>query len=194
MADVLSRTLVAFFVAVAALSVAPSAHAAVEDWQRGANMRANYDTHFSSAEAQESMRRLKATGANYISFVLELESPWFTSSSVNRVGATPTDESLRAAINFAHSLGLAVNLKPHVEAPGVSWRAYINPGDRTAWFASYREHVLRFARIAEESGAEMFTVGTELISLASGDEHPDNTGHWRALIAAVREVYGGSLT
>ena len=67
------------------------------------------------------------------------------------------------------------------------WRGTIDPPDWDRWFASYREFILYYARIAAETGAEYFSVGSELISTEFFRDR------WVGVIDAVREVYPGLL-
>ena len=77
-----------------------------------------------------------------------------------------------------------------------TWRAHINffdvdvPGEPTwaQWFASYTEFIVHHARIAQETGAEMLSIGCEMVQ---SDRRADQ---WRALVAEVRAVYDGTLT
>lgn len=109
---------------------------------------------------------------------------------------TVTDEEIIHAIRAAHALGLKVCLKPVVNVADGTWRAHIGffdwdvPGEPswTEWFASYTRFILHAARIAEPEGCEMLCIGCEMVR-SDGQE-----AHWRALIAAVREVYSGPIT
>lgn len=113
---------------------------------------------------------------------------------VRRADATPTDESLRVSIAYAHRLGLKVMLKPHIDPWGSDehWRGEIGPGfspsQWRAWFASYRAFIVHYARLAADSGVEQFCVGCEY----DGTVHRE--ADWRAVVAAVRAVYPGPLT
>lgn len=56
------------------------------------------------------------------------------------------------------------------------------------WFASYREFVLHYARLAEQMRATGLSVGTELRETVSRERE------WRQLIADTRETFRGWLT
>jgi hypothetical protein len=58
------------------------------------------------------------------------------------------------------------------------------------WFDSFEVFTLRYARLASETGAEMFCIGTEL----EATTFEAWTHRWVGLIEKVREVYGGTLT
>ena len=107
---------------------------------------------------------------------------------------TPSDESLLFAIRELHNLGLKVMLKPHldlIDSEG-KWRGEIrcdNQAGRQAWFASYTDFILHYARLAEQENAELFCIGTELTNATLSQPVL-----WRDLIKKVREVYKGQLT
>jgi hypothetical protein len=81
-------------------------------------------------------------------------------------------------------------LKPHVDLRDGSWRGTIAPENEPAWFASYGAFASHYAALAQETGVELFCVGTELASL-SGARH---AGAWSAVIVGARARYGGPLT
>ncbi|MDQ6421211.1 1,4-beta-xylanase [Paenibacillus sp. LHD-117] len=109
---------------------------------------------------------------------------------------TVSDEEARAAISRAKKLGLSVCLKPVVNCADGTWRAHINFFDKdvpcepkwSEWFASYTEFMVHYARMAEETGCEMFCVGCEMVQTDRRE------AEWRALIAEVRKVYSGIVT
>jgi hypothetical protein len=104
---------------------------------------------------------------------------------------TPTDESLISLIALARQRGLKVLLKPHVDPLDSHWRGEIGPDftpeDWVAWFSSYREFILHYTRIAEETDCEMFSVGCELNTTVSHESE------WRDIIADVRAIFDGPL-
>ena len=137
--------------------------------------------------------------------------PLYDGSAVNDVTSggyyefiTVAEADLRAAIRQARALGFQVLLKPHVdllrnEHPvGDYWRGDIGgcPDDATpftseqwgAWFRSYAEFFLPYAKLAEEEGVGMLSMNCELYCANR------QSAHWRALVAATRHVYSGKLT
>ena len=173
---------------------APHAHAAVSDWQRGANIESRYAGDFTSDALRQSLQNLKDTGANSVTLVLQFMQDSQNSSSVYPRDTMPSSAALGSVIDYAHSLGLSVILAPHVDAWSGVWRADINPADRNAWFASYVSQLTPIAQTAQAHGAEALVVGTELITLSANDQYADNTPHWRNLIAQLRGIYSGKLS
>lgn len=113
-----------------------------------------------------------------------------------REAPTVTDEEVLSAIHKAKELGLNVCLKPVVNCADGTWRAHINFFDLDVpcepkwsdWFASYTTFILHYAKIAEETGCEMFCVGCEMVQTDRRETE------WRELIAEVRKVYSGIVT
>ncbi len=98
-------------------------------------------------------------------------------------------------IKLARAAGFKVFVKPHIwmgAPPDGKWRSDIFPANEEnweLWKESYRAFIFRYAKIAENSNAEMFCIGTELTRLSS--EKPD---FWRTLIQEVRGIYSGKIT
>ena len=103
-------------------------------------------------------------------------------------GDTPTIEALTHAVKTCHKLGLRVMIKPHVDPRTDEARINIRPSEK--WFDSFEEFTLRYARFAQEVGAELFSVGTEL----EATTFEAWTHRWNQVIEKVREVYKGTLT
>ena len=163
------------------------AHAAVADWWQGASMVPQGQNDFGSANFNQSLQDLAATGANSVGLVYPIYQDNGQSSSLHAGWNTPSDASLRTAIQQAHALGLKVNLKLHAEVHDGTWRAWIKPNDRNAWYGSYNFHLMKLANIAQEEHVEMITVGTEMVSVAAWSEHGENTQKWQEMIGNVSQ-------
>ena len=171
-----------------------TAKAAITDWQKGASISPMWDGEFGTDAFKQSVDKLAADNANYISLIIPLYQSNTSSTDIQKGGNTPTDAALISAITYAHSKGLKVMLKPHLETYTYEWRAYINPGDRNAWFTNYGNMLAQYAKIAKDYGVEDFCLGAELISMASASVNSDNTQAWKNLIAKIRGIYPGKLT
>lgn len=180
-------------VTFAVFSAPLPAQAAVADWQQGVTIRPVSQTDFSSEEFKASLRELVATGATHVGLVVPYYQSDRFSTDIHANFNTPTDEALVDAIEYAHSLGLSVTLKMHLESFDGWWRAHINPGDRDTWYANYGSRLNHLADIAEANGVEMISIGTEMVSLAAENLNSDNTGRWQEMIRQVRERYSGDL-
>ncbi len=168
--------------------------AAAVNWQAGANITPTYNNDFSSDQFHQSLRNLAAIHANAVSLVIYYYQDNIYSANLHPGGNTPTDDSLSSAVNFAHSLGLQVTLKIHTDPNDGNWRANVNPGDRAGWFASYQSMLVHYAHIAQQTGAEVFCIGQEMIDMTSPQVNGSNTGYWQGMIGAVRSIYSGKLS
>ena len=101
------------------------------------------------------------------------------------------DETVGWVMDTARRFGLRPFLMPtiHVrrETKG-SWRGAIQPADWGAWWSSYRTFIFHYAELAQRHGADLFAIGSELVS-TQGQE-----AQWRSLIEAVRRRFDGKLT
>lgn len=106
------------------------------------------------------------------------------------------DDELVKMIDYIHSKGLKVALKPTVNCKNGTWRAHICFFDRdvpcepkwSVWFESYTDFMRHYARIAKDTGCEMFIAGCEMVQ----SEHRES--EWREVIARIRDVYPGPVT
>lgn len=172
----------------------PKADAAVTNWAKGINVVPESTTDFGSTNMQQSLRNLKATGANYVSLVVPYYQSNTQSSDLGAGWNTPTDAALISAIDYAHSIGLAVAIKVHVESYDGNWRAYINPTNRTTWFSTYNGILTHLGQVGQAHGVEMIIIGTEMVSVASSKINSGNTAQWQTLISNLRKIYTGKLT
>lgn len=134
---------------------------------------------------------LAELGADTVSLVVTWSQDSVTSNEIQPDDQeSRPDEVVRQAIEDAHELGVRVFLFPilkiHTRQTG-QWRGTLRPADVDAWFESYSEYILRYAEIAESTGVEYFSVGSELGSMESYESH------WRTLIEEVREIYSHQL-
>ena len=144
---------------------------------------------YAGREVQRGIVDIAATGARAITII----PTWYQDDPTNGLPRpdaeqSPTDDSLRAAIDASHAAGLDVLLKPHVDLSDDTDRAEISPADPAAWFDAYEQMMVQYASIAADTGVEMLSVGTELAGTM-----PNET-LWRRVIASIREVYDGPLT
>lgn len=150
---------------------------------------------YASAYSDEALAALASTGAEWVQVVVTCYQEHFDSKEILATEKTPSDRSLRHVIRKAHSLGLKVMLKPHLDLldeSGTLCRSDIgfqNVADWRGWFREYLGFILRYAQLAQEESVELFCIGTEL-SFAS-----QQTEFWiNELIPAVRSLYRGGLT
>lgn len=150
------------------------------------------------ASAKESLDTLiENTNANTIALVPNVLQDTPHSEVVNYTSeATFSDEELKETIDYIHSRGLKVFLKPTVNCLNGTWRAFISffeedvpPEPKWSnWFKSYTECQVHFAKLAEECKVEFFSPGCEMVM----SDHRE--AEWRQVIAAIRSVYSGLIT
>ena len=123
------------------------------------------------------------------------DSPEIVLHTDSKVFWGERDVGIETTTRLARELGIRTLLKPHVwlrEKADGKWRKDIrmaSEDDWRAWFASYRELLLHYARLAARLEIEALCVGTELQGTVVEREQD-----WRRLIAEVRTVYPGQLT
>ncbi|SFB99706.1 glycoside hydrolase family 113 [Butyrivibrio sp. YAB3001] len=156
------------------------------------------DGVYRSDEGMLSQKRLFENGVNWIclSFTVEQDSV-FSRDIRFRFGQDVNDRDLMAVIDNAHKNNVKVCLKPILNLGDGIWRARITFPDSDQWgkdqywddwFASYESFICYYAKLAEETGCEMFCVGCEMV----GTERKEM--HWRKLIEDVRKVYKGKIS
>jgi hypothetical protein len=150
---------------------------------------------YSSPDADLSLTHLAATGADWIGLIVTGYQDNIASTTIFTATVSPTDADLIHAIAQAHSLGLKVMLKPHLDLYNdpTHWRGQIGEEFTTeaewaAWFTSYRNFIGHYADLAQSYGVDQFCAGNEL----AGTTH--RADDWRTVIAEVRARYGGPLT
>lgn len=153
---------------------------------------------FSRKDTKASLKKMKeVTGADFVILVPNgLQETTYSEEICYDSPATMGDDELKEMISYAQSLGMRVALKPTVNCKNGIWRAYISFFEEDVpceakwgnWFASYEKFQLHYARIAEETGCEMFIAGCEMVM----SEHREQ--EWRALIAAIRREFQGLVS
>ena len=148
-------------------------------------------------ESANSLAALVATGANSIEASIE----YGIDPRTDTVYADPlfTDNlaAYGATIAQAVSMGLSVTVRPLIDfvnptyLAGTSysfgeWRSYFNPGPAgsagaNAFFASYEQMLLQYARVGVANGATTLSIGTELDQITGPAYKP----YWDAIISAL---------
>lgn len=166
------------------------------EWQKGMCYTTWTKDKYNSPVSDESLKKVASLGTQWVSILTTWYQERCDTSTIFPTEKTPSDESIIHAINTAHSLGMKVMLKPHLDLIDVSdgsWRGDIackSEPDWQAWFENYRDYLLHYAKLAQENNVEIFCIGTELTSISTMKENM-----WREIIIKpIREVYKGPLT
>jgi len=167
----------------------PVGDLSLEEYQRGVALVSRSGEALARPESDETIQHLGGLGVNSMALVVS----WYQDTAQSElIFAKPSqsvkDEALVHAINQAHRSGIRVMLKPHVDVLDGTFRGEIAPSE--AWFKSYREFILHYARIAEKYHVSLFCVGTELENASYAQWQKE----WEGLIAEVRTIYRGKLT
>jgi hypothetical protein len=100
-----------------------------------------------------------------------------------------TEQGIREQLRSARAAGLQVMLKPHLWLEHGAFTGTYEPASWSAFASSYQSYLLTYARMAEEEGAALFCIGTELQHFTQAQP-----GCWTSLIDSVRMIYKGQLT
>lgn len=158
---------------------------------QGFGFQSDYNGELITAAAREAMSGVAATNANAISIVPRLFTATATSNEVVSDPAKTEDmANVAQSIADAHALGLSVLLKPMLTPLDGAGQMSLAPTDVEAFFASYKAKIVEYAQLARDMGVEELSIGNELSSL-SGEQY---RSYWLDIIAAVREVYDGTVT
>lgn len=171
------------------------------EWQRGVSIRPRKSAGFASEAFRRSVDAIAATHANYITLIIPWTQPSIYSLDIEEItnasiDQTPTDAEVSSAIDYIHSKGMKVMLKPHlgVGPGGEGWGAYINPPDRKGWFNRYTNWITHYAQLAEDHNVEVITIGGEYNSMSTVTTNVTNTQNWIEVISAIRARFSGELT
>lgn len=118
----------------------------------------------------------------------DLDSTVIFTNDDKEGGDTPTLEALKHAVETCHKIGLRVMIKPHVDPRTDEARINIMPSE--AWFDSYEEFAVKYAKFSEENNVEIYAIGTELEATTFSAW----AARWDQVIDRVKEVYSGTLT
>ncbi|MBT8231285.1 MAG: hypothetical protein KJN84_01555, partial [Bacteroidia bacterium] len=125
----------------------------------------------------------------------DFDSPNVTHHDGDSVYMKKHDLHWSDKIKQVREAGFKVFFKPHLwitEPRNNTWRADIYPTSDENWEIwkdTYRNFILRYAKVAEEGKADMFCIGIEFSRLTI-----DKPQYWIDLIKEIKSVYSGKLT
>ncbi len=124
----------------------------------------------------------------------DYDSPNVTHNNGDSLYTLEYNAKWQKRIEQVHAAGFRVFFKPHlwIDKPtNGAWRADVFPTNEEnweQWQKTYRNFILRYAKVAEQGKADMFCVGTEFSRLTI--EKPE---FWKDLIKDIRNIYSGKL-
>lgn len=141
-------------------------------------------------EMAKTLDELKSLGVNSVAI-----HPYAQIRDDGHVSFRVIDDNrhITVPLDWARERGLSVMLIPHIAYWGsrFSWRGEIDFKTKGEWdrfFADYAVWIVQMARIAQAHHVAAFCVGLEFTHAQKFEDR------WRAIIASVREVYGGKVT
>ncbi len=145
---------------------------------------------WATPQMRKAMLELRDIGINWIAI-----HPYARISEDGHVGMRKNRNlyHITTPLQWGKELKLNFMLKPHLAYWGTKfkWRGNINFDSPKAWqtfFKDYSEWILAMAGIAEQNGAKILCIGTELTHSLTYEKE------WQDLIAAIRKIYRGNLT
>lgn len=156
--------------------------------------------YYATREARREVDRMAELGVNWICLIATVFRETAVSTTEFRdFEGTPDDAELRRMIDYIHSKGMRVQLRPMLEGLDGSDRSCVRfPEDRERipgrshnywelWFRSLRHRTIHYARIAEETQCELYGLDSELEFTIFQNRH------WKDVIDAARSVYSGPI-
>jgi hypothetical protein len=174
-----------------------------------ADVDGSYDTSSLSTMISQTASNSVALTADY-GIDAANNTVYADDSSGASTGNTESTTDIKAEADAAEAAGLSVVIRPLIDFLGTAstatltgngntyadgdWRAYYNPGSVAqgiAFLQSYYTTVLApLAQVAQEVGAAVFDIGTEMDQLTG----PAYQATWDTIISDIKNIYTGKLT
>lgn len=140
-----------------------------------------------AAQAETYVDDIARRGADAVCLALPVWQEHAASNSVFiEYRRSPAPARLEALIAHGRGRGLRVAVMPVLrlaQPASGEWPGGIEPTEPYSWWEDYENIVLFYARVAAAAKAEIFCLGSELVSTT------EQTQRWRALIDKVAKVY-----
>jgi len=144
----------------------------------------------------EHVKPVVQVGANYAAvmpfgFIRALDNPTIVYNT-ERQWYGERREGAKDYIKLLQSKGIKVMLKPQIWIWRGEYTGYLKMETEENWKAletSYETFILDYAKLAQETGTSIFSVGTELEQFVAN--RPE---FWKSLIKKIKVVYKGKLT
>jgi hypothetical protein len=160
----------------------------LQEFQKGVVYTSWGTAELGTDVSDQTLGYLKKLGVGHIAIMVVWVQDTIGEKSVHPDPKdTPEDKAIAHAINKAHSLGMKVMLKPHVDVKTGEWRGDIIPSKD--WFVSYKNHLIYYAKLANLYNVELFSIGTELTNTTASNWQSE----WSEIIKEIRQVYLGRL-
>jgi len=141
--------------------------------------------------ADQTLKEIADAGTNWIIVTVNIEQETIQSTKITtNPFNTASDDALRHVVEFAHGLGMRVALNLTMKLsqdpshyPQQIGTMFGNDLQWQEWFASYREMIIHYAALSQDSGVDLFFIGQEL----AGTVHREDD--WRNIAQEVRKVF-----
>ena len=156
--------------------------------------------YYSSEKARREIDHIAELGIPWVCLISTIMQEAFYSTRMFRdFCVTPGDDELVEIIQYLHSKGIKVMLRPMIECWDGTQRSQltlpqgqIHPDIpyhyQDDWFKNYRHVTTHYLRIAEKTGCEAYGLDSELNKLFHASDN------WKEIIQVARGCYGGHLT
>ena len=158
---------------------------------------------FSSQWALDQVQKMVDLNINWVVLIATvMQDTPYADTQYRDFEVTPGDHELMTIIDALHQAGIRVHLRPMLEtqdgqgrlqvqhfADGMGTRIPGRGSDHWArWFDSMRKRSVYYARIAQQTGCEMYGLDSGL------DRFVDQNENWKSVVKAVRQVYEGPVS
>jgi len=173
-----------------------------KDFQAGVNFGFYAGNgYFGSALARDHVDAMAKANVKWVCVIVTVwQDTWCSTRQYRDWENTPNDLELKEIIDYIHSKGMKVTLRPMEEATDGSDRGFIRfphvtgrmPGKVTThkdeWFRSMAGRSRYYAEIAQRTKCEAYCLDSEINNLSQYGEE------WKMVVRAVRSVYDGPVT
>lgn len=145
---------------------------------------------------QEHVQPVVHLGANYAAvmpfgFIRALDNPTVVYNT-DRQWYGERIEGVKDNIKLLQSNGIKILLKPQLWIWQGEYTGYLTMETEEHWKileASYTAFILEYAKLAQETNVDIFSIGTELEQFVAN--RPE---YWKSLIKKMKTIYKGKLT
>ncbi|MEI6863447.1 MAG: hypothetical protein WCK38_03505, partial [Candidatus Omnitrophota bacterium] len=192
---IIQTTVIAAFLILTSIGVdnSTSADLSYPMFQKGMSYVTWSSSGFASPASDASIRSMSEIGVKCVAIIPTWYQDKYNSTEIAANDRSPSDQSIRHAIRKAHSEGMFVMLKPHIDLTSDEDNSRSDIGfssdDKwSEWFNNYTKFITHYAKIARDEDVEFFCVGTELTFAAT------KTDMWKnQIIPEVRKAYKGRI-
>ena len=166
---------------------------------KGATLLSTNAGEFLNASVHTTLTQMKEDGITIIALPVTWFMPTWNSETMAPDGArTITDADLNHIIRDITNMQMKVMLQPELKVLDKSTNIWkIRPNSRINWFDNYNTFITQYASLAAQyAGVEIFSIGSELHSMATNifDVPGYNDTRWTEIAGNVRGIFTNKLT